>query len=30
MKRPWAFICAACGTKSETVRRHCRHLYELG
>lgn len=30
MKRPWAFICAASGTKSETLRRYCRTLYTLG
>ena len=30
MKRPWAFICAASTTKSETLRRYCRALYELG
>ena len=30
MKRPWAFICAATTTKSETLRRYCRALYELG
>ena len=30
MKRPWAFICAASTTKSETLRRYCRELYELG
>ena len=30
MKRPWAFICAATTTKSETLRRYCRALYTLG
>ena len=30
MRRPWAFICAAATTKSETLRRYCRELYELG
>ena len=30
MKRPWAFICAVSTTKSETLRRYCRKLYELG
>lgn len=30
MKRPWAFICAAATTKSETLRRYCRTLYALG
>ena len=30
MKRPWAFICAAATTKSETLRRYCRALYALG
>ena len=30
MKRPWAFVCAASTTKSETLRRYCRELYELG
>ena len=26
----WAFICAQPTTKSETLRRYCRALYELG
>ena len=30
MKRPWAFICAAATTKSDTLRRYCRALYTLG
>ena len=30
MKRPWAFICAATTTKSDTLRRYCRALYTLG
>ena len=30
MKRPWAFVCAASTTKSETLRRYCRALYTLG
>lgn len=30
MKRPWAFVCAASTTKSETLRRCCRALYTLG
>ena len=30
MKRPWAFICAATTTKSETLHRYCRALYTLG
>lgn len=29
MKRPWAFVCAATTTKSETLRRYCRALYTL-
>ena len=30
MKRPWAFVCAAATTKSDTLRRYCRALYALG